>query len=622
MAEDMNAPAGQPSASADTANAQGLAALLGASDSTDFLDAWLALLAEEIPGVEMIVVFGRDPASRSYAPMAVWPDPSHDARGVEAVARNVISGRAAAELRDGDGRLMIGMPVLVGDDLPAFVALRLAPDVAALSPQGRQRLLWSTGWLEARFWQRAAEDERRHHEDGLVALDILAQVGAQRRLGPAGQALVTALAAEPAIERAAFGLVRGIARKGAPVRVESISGAAWFRRRGDAVLALGNAMEEALDQMGTVAWPGLADMPTRVTRAHQLCIDQMGGAAIVTAVLFDDGRPIGAISVILHDADAATPEFVSRIEAVADLLGPMLELKRRQQGWLSGRAVDALERGLRALGAQNRPSYRLAVVTGLIAVALPFVIHQPLRITTDANLEGRVQRVAVAPFNGRIAEAAVQAGDRVAAGDLLFSLDDRDLLLEAGKWQSELEQLRLASRRALADNDRAEVRIAEAQIAQAAAQLALAESQLERASVHAPIDGVVIAGDLSQMIGAPVQQGDEVFTLAPLDDFRVILEIDERDLDRVAIGSSGVMRLKQRTETAIPLRVSALTSVARLEEGRRLFRAEAELEHTPPGLRPGLEGVARLHAGEQSLAAIWTRRLRDWIRLAVWRWMP
>lgn len=617
-ADNGTEPLHNPTAS----HAQPEADQLSASDPAAFLEAWLTLLAADLPGVAMIVVFMRDTGASSYAPAAIWPDASHDARGVEAVARRVISGRSAAEARDDAGRLLLALPILTGDGMPAFVALQFAPDVNVVGPKARERLIWSTGWIEGRFWQRIAEAERRQHEDGMAALDILAQVGAERRLGPAGQALVTALAAEQGVARAALGLVRGLARKGAAVRVESVSGAAWFRRRGSAVMALGNAMEEAMDQMGTVAWPPLPEAPRRVTQAHQACVDELEGAAIITAALFDDGCPMGAVTITLSDAESLDDRLVARLEAVADLVGPMLELKRRQQGWIAGRAMDAVERGLRALGAQNRPSYRLAVAVGLVVVAMPFIVQTPLRITADANLEGQVQRVAVAPFNGRISRAEVQAGDRVAAGDLLFALDHRDLLLEASKWESELDQLRLTQRRALAADERSEARIASAQITQATEQLALANAQLARASVHAPIDGVVIAGDLSQRIGAPIQEGEEVFTLAPLDSFRVILDLDERDLDLVDIGSQGSMRLKQRTEVEIPLTVAALTSVARLEEGRRLFRAEASLGETPPGLRPGLEGVARLNAGQQSLAAIWTRRVRDWVRLALWRWVP
>lgn len=609
-----------PEAAASAAAAA--AAALTEADPAAFLRAWAEALSGDLPCADLIVAFAEEEGGGGLAPVLVWPDPEAPASLVEPVARRVLATRAGAEARDGEGRVMLAVPVEVGGRIAGLVALRLRAGSPAPGPAERARLVWATGWLEARLWQVRALREATAHDDALAALDLVALVGAQRRLLPAAQALVSELGRMPGVARAALGLVKGMARPGAAIRLEAISGAAWFRRRGEGMVALSHAMEEALDQMGAVCLPPLEGAPRRVTAAHAEAMAGLGARAIVSAPLFDEGRAAGVLTLALESEEALTPALVARLEVAADLLGPVLELKRRQQGWLAGRAVDAAERGLRALGARNRPSYRLASVAVLVALALPFVIHAPLRIVADATLEGSIQRVAVAPFEGRIAAAPVRAGDRVAAGDLLFSLDDRDLVLEATKWRSELAQLEQASRAALAAADRAEVRQLAARRDQAAAQLALAEAQLQRAQVRAPISGIVIAGDLSQRLGAPVEQGAELFTIAPLDDFRLILDLDERDLELVAEDSRGSLRLKARPGLDLPFAVASLTSVARTEEGRRLFRAEARLLSVAPDLRPGLEGVARIEAGRHSLAHNWTRRLRDWVQLALWRWLP
>ena len=59
------------------------------------------------------------------------------------------------------------------------------------------------------------------------------------------------------------------------------------------------------------------------------------------------------------------------------------------------------------------------------------------------------------------------------------------------------------------------------------------------------------------------------------------------------------------------------------KEGRNLFRVEAPLTVKPDGrLRPGMEGVAKVDAGERGLLWIWTRRLIDWVRLLIWEYTP
>jgi multidrug resistance efflux pump len=228
----------------------------------------------------------------------------------------------------------------------------------------------------------------------------------------------------------------------------------------------------------------------------------------------------------------------------------------------------------------------------------------------------------VAPFQGYVAEASVRAGDTVRKGQALASLDDRDLRLERARWLSEREQAERKYRDALAKHDRAASRILAAQFAQAEAQLALTEEKLSRTQLVAPFDGVVVSGDLSQLLGAPVEQGKVLFELAPLDAYRVILQVDERDIGYVRLGQRGEIALTGLAGDTIPFTVKAVTSVSTAQEGRNFFRVEAGLDPVAARLRPGMEGVGKIAAGEHRLVWIWTRSFWNWLRLWLWTWLP
>ena len=105
------------------------------------------------------------------------------------------------------------------------------------------------------------------------------------------------------------------------------------------------------------------------------------------------------------------------------------------------------------------------------------------------------------------------------AGQILATLDDRDLNLELLRVRSEYEQQVVKYNDALGGRDPVAARLASALIEQSKAQLARAEDRLGRAKIIAPFSGVVVSGDLRQRLGSPVEKGQVLFQLAPLDPF-------------------------------------------------------------------------------------------------------
>mgnify|MGYP002371390887 FL=1 len=156
---------------------------------------------------------------------------------------------------------------------------------------------------------------------------------------------------------------------------------------------------------------------------------------------------------------------------------------------------------------------------------------------------------------------------------------------------------------------------------EAESQLALVEEKLSRARIVAPFDGIVVSGDLSQLLGSPVEHGKLLFEIAPLDAYRVILKVEDRDIRDVRAGQSGSLVLAGLAGESLGFEVSNV-SMAESEDGKNVFRVEARLDRSDLKLRPGMEGVGKINAGEQSYAWIWTHRLTDWLRLQIWTWLP
>jgi multidrug efflux pump subunit AcrA (membrane-fusion protein) len=606
--------------------------LANAGNEADFGSAWLALQCSRIRGVAAGLLLLPSVDSEAHSLSLTWPAGKLEVGDLERLAR-----RALAE-----GRLVVAPGKVGRADHPArsvvlVVALPLgmakkpvATAAIALTTTGgnpvvmpqlvAEQLRWGAGWLEALPWARQSRRLGADIARASSCLDLLAAISAQPRLQLMAMTAVNELATRLRCDRVSIGIVAG---NGA--RLQAVSHSASFKRASRLVDAIEHAMDEAIEQRRSVAFPLLPQMERAVTIAHRVLAEnaKSSGASVLSVVLAGSrGEAVGVLTFEHHRAEAFSDETLRLAEAVAALLGPQISLQLRANRVIAGRIVDRVAEGYEALGAPRRPTLKLAAVAVVaLASALAFAEGEH-RVTAKTVLEAELQRTAAAPFDGFIRTAPVRAGDTVRRGELMAALDDRDLVLDRLKWRAEHDKLLQRQREALAKHDRNTLVVLEPQIRQAEAQMALAEEKLTRTHVLAPFDGIVVSGDLSQLLGAPVEKGKTLFEIAPLDSYRLIVQVDERDVGYVAVGQVGTVVLTGRPADRLPISLTKITPVTVAEEGRNTFRIEAHLSEHDLHLRPGMEGVARIDAGRRSLAWIGLHPVLDWLRLAAWKYLP
>lgn len=597
-----------------------------------FCEAWLRLqcMALKTAGCEPVSgVVVWQALSGGYGPVAVWPTARSEVSHLGATARKALGERrglcerrplASTSGAAGMVQAEAAYPAVVDGQAVGVAVIELEAISDAALQRALQQLHWGAGWLESRARALAAQASQGRSSRSAQALDLLGVVGEQGSALEAAMALVNDLASRLSATR----VLLGFERRG-HLRMEAISNVAWFDRRSQEIARAENLMEEALDQGATVATPAPADQAFRVTVAHDEQRVAAGLGAIATVLLVGRRGAIGAISVEWpQSADAAglAADAVPLLETAALLCGPSLEDKLERRQWLAGRLPDGVRGVARRLGGRGNASFKLGAVAAVVAGVVLAIADMDYRVTAKSVIEGVVQRAAVAPFRGFVASAPVRAGAQVRRGDVLATLDDRDLRLELARYRSEADQAEQKYHDANARRDRPAAAQASAQQRQAQAQLDLVEEKLVRSRITAPVDGLVVSGDLTQLLGSPVEQGQTLFEVAPLDAYRVILRVDERDIGELRQGQRGHLVLTGLSKEPLPFSVRTITPVAEQRDGANLFRVEAELDRAVPYLRPGMEGVGKVEVGERKLLWVWTHGLSDWVRLALWRWLP
>jgi len=442
-------------------------------------------------------------------------------------------------------------------------------------------------------------------------IDSVALVLDQSDLGQTLHALSNGVARQLRCQRVCIGLCSGDR-----LQVDAVSGLVDFDAHSALMIDIALAMEETRDSGSTLSIP-VATSNETAPQHHQSLAEQLKQPALLSVPLVDQERSIG---VLLLERDRPfTDSERDQVERLSILVAPLLALKQMESMGFTQWMRRYVSRALKSVFGHRHLGLKLGmIVLALFLIGSSFYT-KTYRVNADATIEASTRRAVVSSFPSFLTQVEKRAGDLVQRGDVLAHLDTEDLELERIKWVGEQEKLSREYRATLAQRDRSKVRVLSARRAQAQAQIDLVDSQISRAILRAPVDGVVVSGDLSQALGSPVERGELLFEVASLQDYRLVLHLDETDIGWVDANSVGQLRLRSLADQTFEFQVTAITPVSEASAGANRFRVEAELAEFPDSFRPGMEGVAKIDVEPRSLLWIWTHSTVQWVKMQVWK---
>ena len=504
---------------------------------------------------------------------------------------------------------IVSLPVRTGERAVGAIALELRDAQSATYQSVLAQLERAADAIANAIAVTA--DKPTSLEAGKV-LQFQATVLSHERFKEAATAFATELASDCKLDHVAIGF-----RDGKYSRVEAVSDFADFEVKTKIFRMISIAMDEAIEQGAVIAYPGTPQDRPRINVA-QVELAKRRGCVVCTVPLVVGAEIIGAATLERNGNVPMRTEEIADYEQIMCMVGPILALKRENERPWYARLKQTLARIRTQLLGPQHLFTKGAALAGLVALVAAFLVPVDYRIGAPARLEGSIQRALVAPADGFLKHAYVRPGDLVQTGQVLVELAQDDLELERRKWESELAQHENAAPAALARNDRGEFVISMALADEARAKLGLVEEQIMRSRVRAPFDGLVIMGDLSQLLGAPVRRGDTLVTIAPANEFRLILEVDERDIANIEIGQRGHLALGALPRQKFSFQVQRITPVAEARDGRNFFEVEGKLDESLVSMRPGLQGVAKIAIDQRPMVWILAHRILDWARVAAW----
>jgi len=580
-----------------------------------FSQQWLKIICSQLPDIESAIFMTPDIKTRQLRVLAKWPSTLKSAAEFNEVVQYVLKKReqvyfpAAVEI-DQQSFDLFALPVLSQKKLLGILVIKIKHQ-----PEPRHKAIFSSlkqsvKWLQLSTPSQSQSDDFYSHVVSLLA-SCFEQTNYQQGL----ISMVTELTRVFNCERVAFAEYQGHYSQ-----VIALSNSASFDDRSNLIQKIAAAMDEAIEQDNAVTFP---DPDSKlILRAHHELARKFGSGSICTLPLIYDQKVFGAISLLRSEENPFDQQTLKLCEQTFSLLTPYLALKHEQEKNLLYKIGSSVKKQLQNIFGLRHLKLKLATIGLASIITMSSLLEGDFRVSANAVLEGRIQRVVAAPFSGYLLSAAVRAGDTVQTGDVMASLNDSEIKLQLAKLQGELQKSRREFREAQSSRDLVKVRIINEQINQALAEIELTQQQLHRINLTAPFDGVVIEGDLSQSLGSPVERGEALFKIAPLEGYRIILKVDESQISYIKQNQSGTLILPSLSDHPLPLNVEKITVAAEAEDGANIFRVEASLNENNDLLRPGMQGIGKVDAGRARLIWIWTHEITDWIHLKLWSWWP
>lgn len=446
-----------------------------------------------------------------------------------------------------------------------------------------------------------------------IALSIIADFLDQSRLQPSLNALVGESQNRIRSDRVVVALL--VSGK---LTVKAISQQAIVDPSSSESILLTNAMQEAIDQDKVLIFR-CPSSTTEIQRKHETLAAGNKSLQVCSVPMFYQQELIGALLFQLDSPQSWSSLTITMMRQIADLAAPLIYLRQQAEQNMLQRLRSTSKRALEAGGSTRHLLRKLLLTCLTVLVVLSSFIPYPQRVIAHAEVAPKEVHVISAPRRGQIELVNVQPGDTVTTGTVLLKLDSRELELERAELQNEVSAKRTELRSAMASHEKKTIAVARAKLEQSLSKLALAEQHLAQSELKAPVDGIVVLGEYEGKTGAPIDKGVSMFEVAPPDDFKLYLMVNQRFIHHIQSGQSAALVLKSDPARQHKVFIENISPVAVSYQGENVFRLAATFTDTPEDLKPGQTGAAKITVAKSTVLRELTRDFVSWIRITLWR---
>ena len=433
------------------------------------------------------------------------------------------------------------------------------------------------------------------------------------------QAVVSHTQAIIAFERAAIALEQ----RGA-LQLKAVSGMTQINPADPAVSGLKEMLE----------WASISNEETHVTQHGDQIDDprpetqakfaayfsETGMRAFYALPLIDDQGRLGVLSFESSDPDFLT---VAHLEIIKVLAGQATVALRNASLYREVPFINLLEpllqRKKRFLAMEKRRRWSMiavAIAVGLFLIFCPL----PMRVSGDAIVASARTAQVQAGVDGVVKNVYIREGDHVHQGAVLAELEDWNYRADLVAAEARYGEAMATMNRALAQNDGTLAGTERVKVDYFKSELTRAREQLDRTTIRAPFDGVVITPQVQNSVGRRLIHGDSFAEVMETSQVTVDVAVPEDDAALLQSGERVSIKLESFPLHTFRGDVTLISPQSQVESEQRFFMARVNVANQDGAIRPGMQGRGKVSVGWHPAGYVLFRGSAMWLWGKLWSW--
>lgn len=399
------------------------------------------------------------------------------------------------------------------------------------------------------------------------------------------------------------------------VSTKAVSFIESFDKNSDTITLLENSFEETFLQNEVLIYP--TNDITQALYDTQKYYEHKKISQLVSIPILYDEEVCGVVAIEMIDTTLGTHD-IDMIRLILNQVSPWLNTLHHKQEPLHKKIYQDFVEYFEEKLSIEYSGLKLVLGLMIVSLFLSLVIKIDYNIEATATIQTDNIAYISSPYDGIVQDVRAKEGENVSQDGILLILDTNELKLKENEAKADVIRYMQEAEKARAMDSLADMKIAQSKKTEAEITLQRLNHYISQSQIKSPFDGIVVEGDYTKLLGAPLNKGDMIMKIAKLDSMYLKIKVKETDIDYIL--DSGRFIFLSRPDKKYSIQIDKIIPLAEVDKNDgNVFIVKATIaDKQEMWWRVGMSGIAKIDGGKKTIFWIATHKLVDFCRIYLW----